>query len=126
MQLTFSVPDLLDWLESASATEMDALSFGVVAMTSDGKVVAYNQAEAAMSGLTAARVIGRHFFSSVAPCTNNYLVAQLFEAEQDLDQTIDYVFTLRMVPTQVHLRMLKHPNAARMYLLVQRRKAHVV
>jgi photoactive yellow protein len=121
MQHTFATPDMLEKLEGLANIELDVLPFGVIAMSEDGKVVAYNRAEASLSGLTAARVIGRHFFTAVAPCTNNYLVAQPFETEQMLDLTIDYVFTLRMAPTPVQLRLLKHPKASRMYLLVQRR-----
>jgi len=124
MIFNFSDFDILPQLESMTCSAMDLLPFGVVVMDSGGHVLAYNQAEAALSGLTAARVIGRHFFTSVAPCTNNYLVAHPFEAEAELDRTIGYVFTLRMAPTQVQLRMLKHPDASRMYLLVQRRNAH--
>ena len=124
MDNLFGAPDLLNRLEGLSADDLDVLPFGVIAMTPDGNVVAYNKEEASQAGLTATRVIGRHFFTSVAPCTNNYLVAHRFENEQTLDLTIDYVFTLRMAPTPVQLRLLKHPHAARMYLVVQRRKVH--
>jgi photoactive yellow protein len=63
----------------------DALPFGVVAMVPDGTVTAYNTAEAALSGLTPSRVVGRNFFTSVAPCTNNFMVAHRFEAEPEID-----------------------------------------
>jgi photoactive yellow protein len=118
---TFSNANVVDWLTAASAESLDGLPFGVVRMAQDGTVVAYNTAEADVAGLTPARVIGRHFFTSVAPCTNNYLVAQRFETECELDATIDYVFTLRMKPTPVRLRMLRRPDLHHMYLLVERR-----
>lgn len=117
----FSTPDIISFLDTRDFAAYDAFSFGVIAMAFDGTVVAYNAAEAALSGLTPARVIGRHFFSAVAPCTNNFMVAHRFETESDLDETIDYVFTLRMMPTPVRLRLLKRPGAARMYLLVERK-----
>ncbi len=122
MDNLFRAPDLLERLEGLTAAGLDALPFGLIAMTPEGIVSAYNQAEASLSGLTPARVIGRHFFTSVAPCTYNYLVAHRFENEQTLDLTIDYVFTFRMVPMPVELRMLKHPDMGRMYLAVQRRE----
>ncbi len=124
MQLAFAAPDLLQHLEVSSEAEIDALPFGVIGMALDGTVQQYNMTEAVFSGLTPARVIGRHFFTSVAPCTNNALVARRFEAEAPLDDIIDYVFTLRMAPTPVQLRLLKHPAAQCMYLLVQKRPAH--
>lgn len=115
---------LLDWLDNIPVATLDDLDFGVIGMTRDGTVAAYNRAEAKMSGLTPSRVIGRHFFTAVAPCTNNYLVAHRFEVEETLDETIDYVFTLRMAPKPVQLRLLKSPAAKHMFLVVRRRTAH--
>ncbi|MDO9711688.1 hypothetical protein [Paracraurococcus lichenis] len=60
-------------------------------------------------------------FSSVAPRTNNFMIAERFETEAEIDATIDYIFTLRMKSTPVRLRTLKRPDAQRMYLLVKRR-----
>jgi photoactive yellow protein len=73
-----------------------------------------------LSGLTPSRVVGRLFFSEVAPCTNNFMVAFRFEQEPELDSTIDYVFTLKMSPTPVRLRLLRRPDAPRRFLVVQR------
>lgn len=113
--------DLLTKLEGASNEELDALAFGVIAMDASGKVDAYNRFEAALSGLSQASVVGQNFFTAVAPCTNNFLVAQRFLDEPTLDATIDYVFTLKMRPTKVVLRLLQGPEARRKYLLVARR-----
>lgn len=124
MSPSFADAELNDWFETATVEDLEILPFGVIGMTLDGMVIAYNKAEAALAGLTPSRVIGRHFFTSVAPCTNNYMVAQRFEGEAGLDAIIDYVFTLRMAPTPVRLRLLKWPDAERMYLLVERRQAH--
>lgn len=114
--------DLLRELESASSEELDKLEFGVVAMDHTGSVDAYNRFEAELSGLSAAGVIGKNFFSAVAPCTNNFMIAQRFHDEPSLDATIDYVFTLKMRPTRVRLRLLQSPEARRKYLLVARRE----
>lgn len=117
----FAQPDLMDWLETADDAALDRLDFGVIAMSQDGIVVAYNAAESRLAGLRAGRVLGRHFFTAVAPCTNNYLIAHRYETEAEIDATIDYVFTLRMNPTKVRLRLLKRAAAPRMYLAVDRR-----
>jgi hypothetical protein len=56
---------------------------------------------------------------------NNFMVAQRFEDAVDdassLDDTIDYVLTLRMRPVKVKLRLLADPGSAMRYVLVQRR-----
>lgn len=111
--------DVLDQLLAADDDVLDALPFGVIGMDDDHQVVLYNRAESALSGLSPERVLGRHFFSEVAPCTNNFMVAQRFEEEETLDAFVDYVFTLRMKPTPVRLRLLRRTGAARQYLLVQ-------
>lgn len=121
MSLTFSQPGLFASLDAAGLAELDALAFGVIGMAPDGTVISYNTAESQVSGLTPANVIGRHFFSAVAPCANNFMVAHRFETEATLDDVIDYVFTLRMQPTKVRLRLLKQPGHSRMFLAVERR-----
>jgi photoactive yellow protein len=117
---TFSSPDLFNLIEAATQAEKDAAQFGIVQMRLDCTVAYYNPWEAALAGLSADRVCGRHFFSDVAPCTNNFLVAQRFCDAEELDVIIDYVFTLRMRPTAVKLRLLKSARGAHQYLLVQR------
>ena len=107
-------------LEAMSAQALDELAFGVVRMRADGEVVAYNAWESKMAGLSRERVLARNFFAEVAPCTNNYLVAERFMSEPELDATLDYVFTLRMKPTAVRLRLLRSATADHMYLLVTR------
>ena len=71
-------------------------------------------------GLSPDFVKGRRLFEAVAPCMNNYLVAQRFEDEPDLDTTIDYVLTFKMRPVSVKLRLLRKPDRERRYVLVQR------
>jgi photoactive yellow protein len=117
----FAETSLFDWLESAPDAALDQLPFGVVALAQDGSVACYNTAESALSGMTRDRVLGRPFFTGVAPCTNNFMVAHRYETEPELDATIDYVFTFKMAPVAVRLRMLKRPGGRRMYLLVERR-----
>ena len=114
-------PGLLAWLEGATAAELDGLPFGVVAMAPDSTVQHYNLAESRLAGLAPGRVVGRPFFSGVAPCMNNPLVAERFAAETNLDALIDYVLTLRMSWQKVRLRLLKAASARRMYLVVERR-----
>jgi photoactive yellow protein len=115
------VPDLATTLERV---EVDRRTFGVIGFDADGIVQVYNHAESQAAGLLPERVLGRHLFETVAPCMNNFLVAQRFEdaaaLAQPLDDTIDYVLTLRMRPTPVRLRLLADPKLRWRYVLVQR------
>jgi len=113
-------PDLHDQLDRLSQAELDAMEFGVVRMSTSGKVVAYNAYESRLAGLSRERVIGKHFFTEVAPCTNHYIVSVRFDAPINLDALVPYVFTLRMRPTHVQLRLLKKERSTYQYLIVAR------
>jgi photoactive yellow protein len=111
---------LLSDLEQMSSAEVDQLTFGVVGISTDGLVELYNAAESRLAGLPADTVMGTPFFLSVAQCMNNFLVAQRFIDEAELDATLSYVLTFRMRPTPVTLRLLKSSASARSYVLIQR------
>ena len=99
---------------------LDALPFGVVGLSSAGIVEIYNATEAQLAGLQRETVLGTHYFAVTAQCMNNFMVAQRFEDEAEIDAIIDYVLTLRMRPTPVRLRLLKAPQTERRYILIQR------
>lgn len=127
--LSFADAELLAELERCSDDELDALDFGVIGLDGEGRVVRYNAFESQAAGLSPARVLGQPLFTTVAPCMNNFMVAQRFEdaaeSAQALDLTIDYVLTLRMRPVKVKLRLLAAAATAgaaqRRYVLVLRR-----
>ena len=112
--------DLATCLDELAPETLDQLEFGVIRMDRSGRVTAYNATEAEISGLAETDVVGKDFFAQVAPCTNNYLVAQRYKDEPELDESINYVFTYRMLPTPVRLRMLKRQGSPHQYLVVQR------
>lgn len=110
----------MEQLEAGPPDWLDQLSFGVIGMTTEGSVDVYNATEAKLAGLSTSRVLGRQFFSEIGVCMNNFMVAQRFADEPELDATIAYVLTLRMRPTPVRLRLLQESGTARSYILVQR------
>ena len=120
----FDTPRLVERLDALPETALDDLDFGVIGFDAANVVRRYNAYESRAAGLSSARVLGHDLFTAVAPCMNNYLVAQRFEdaaAEgSELDATIDYVLTLRMRPVKVRLRLLAAPAADHHYVLVQR------
>lgn len=121
---SFNEAMLLDRLDLLSDPELDELDFGVIGFDAEGVVQRYNAFESKAAGLSLSRVVGHALFTVVAPCMNNYLVAQRFEdaaaANEALDDTIPYVLTLRMRPVKVHLRLLAQPAMAHRYVLVER------
>ncbi len=122
--LAFDESGLLEQLDLLSDVELDGLGFGVIGFDTEAIVRRYNTYESQAAGLSPARVLGHGLFTLVAPCMNNYLVAQRFEdaaAEGTrLDETLDYTLTLRMRPVKVKLRLLAAVDAAHRYVLVHR------
>ena len=108
--MNFSSVSLSD-LDSADTSALNTADFGIVKMTHDGKITEYNDWQSSFAHIPKEIATGRHFFSEVAPCTNNYLVSGRYETNSTLDETMDYVFSLRMRPTDVVLRLLKGPDA---------------
>jgi len=125
-QLTFDQPDLFTAIDIASPAVLDDLAFGVIGFDAETVVTHYNAFESRAAGLTPQRVLGQPLFTLVAPCMNNFMVAQRFEdAAQSgtaLDETIDYVLTLRMRPVKVKLRLLAGAERGTRYVLVHRLK----
>lgn len=123
--LSFAAPGLQARLAQLSAEDLDRLDFGVIGFDAETTVRQYNRTESDAAGLTPARVLGQPLFTNVAPCLNNFMVAQRFEDAHDeasmLDDTIDYVLTLRMRPVKVKLRLLAEPGSGMRYVLVQRK-----
>jgi photoactive yellow protein len=97
--IAFTDNNLPRWLPSASGADLDTLDFGTIGIDADGVVCRYNTFESRAAGLSPERVLGHPLFTVVAPCMNNFLVAQRLEDALayggSLDATIDYVLTLR-------------------------------
>jgi photoactive yellow protein len=122
--VSFEDPEVLDHLDRATDADLDRLDFGVIGFDDQGIVRRYNALESSLAGLSPGRVLGNGLFTVVAPCMNNFMVAQRFEdayvACRKLDVEVDYVFTLRMRPVRVRLRLLAQPGGHVRYVLVQR------
>jgi photoactive yellow protein len=123
--ICFSTDSLFAVLQEQDEVQRDALAFGVIGFDAEGIVQSYNAVESRMTGLSRATVVGSDLFKVVAPCMNNFMVAQRFVDTIDnglsLDAIIDYVLTFRMRPTQVQLRMMSEPGAPLRFLAIQRR-----
>jgi photoactive yellow protein len=123
--LTFDDANMAARLAGLSTAELDGLDFGVIGFDTDTFVTQYNAYESKAAGLSPERVVGYPMFTVVAPCMNNFLVADRFEDAQanaePLDATISYVLTLRMRPVKVALRLLAEPGYAFRYILVYRK-----
>ena len=122
LSLNFNQPNLGAELSALDDAELDNLDFGVIGFDRENVVRRYNAFESKSTGLSLGRVLGHSLFDVVAPCMNNFMVAQRFEdaaiSGAPLDATITYVLTLRMRPVKVQLRLLASSDITIRYVVV--------
>jgi photoactive yellow protein len=106
---------------------LDQLPFGVVTLNRKGRVLRYNQAEAALASRSAASTIGLDFFADVAPCTNVKAFRGRFDdfaqSEESGVECFDFAFVFRWGLHDVSITMLRKRGQAEINLLVRERSA---
>lgn len=115
-------PETIDRLPTMDRAAIDALEVGVVGVDDKGVILVYNAAESRLSGLDAAAVEGRNFFTQVAPCCNNRLLYGRFKegvAQDSLALTLPYTFTYKMKPTNVTVQLARTQRTN--WILIARR-----
>jgi photoactive yellow protein len=92
---TAPAPDLLlRRIDAFDERRLDELPWGVIQLSHEGVVLQYNRYEEGLAGRRAAEVIGRNFFTEVAPCTDVQEFAGRFRegvAAGVLHETFDFV-----------------------------------
>lgn len=99
-----------------SPEELDTLPYGLICLDAQGRVVHYNDTESRMARLPKGKVVGRNFFTDVAPCTR----VREFEGQfQDLVRnpsrirvrSFDFVFRFRH--SEQHVTIVMTPARTR-------------
>ena len=94
----------IERIENFGERELDELPFGAIRLDRNGTILSFNQTEAALSGRRKEKVLGRNFFTEVAPCTNVQEFAGKFRegvAKGTLHTVFPYIFDHEMEPRQV-------------------------
>ncbi len=118
--MDFYTKNITDFLNKSDEITLNTLNFGIIGFNNNGIITVYNKTEENMSGLSYSTVINQPLFTLVAPCLNNYLVALRFETEPVIDEVIPYVFSFKIKPCRVKLRLIKSPESSVNYILVER------
>ena len=94
----------LESIDRMSPEELDELPFGAIRLDRNGTILKYNMTESKLTGRDPKRVIGRNFFTDVAPCTNVQSFAGRFRegvAKGDMHVIFPYRFDFEMAPRDV-------------------------
>jgi photoactive yellow protein len=109
-------------IRSVSEQELDALPYGVVQLDAHGVILRYNAFEAGLSGLSKKKVLGKNFFTQVAPCTDLKEFHGRFRegvAAGELHCTFRYHFAFRKNPRDVTVTLFFNPVDKTGWVLVQ-------
>ena len=98
----------LEAIDRMTERQLDELPFGAIRLDRDGRVLSYNIRESQLTGRRKEKVIGRNFFTEVAPCTNVQSFAGRFREgveRKDMHVIFPYRFDFEMAPRDVTVTM---------------------
>jgi photoactive yellow protein len=110
-------------LAQMTREQLDGLPYGVIELDADGRILTYNAGEAELSGRQPEKVIGKNFFTQVAPCTDvrdfHGRFVDLIE-HRSVNHEFDFVFTFDP-PVTVHIIMLYEQEEKTVWVIVERK-----
>ena len=107
-------------------SQLDELPFGAIRLDKQGKVLSYNMTESKLTGRDPKRVIGRNFFTDVAPCTNVQGFAGRFRegvAKGDMHVIFPYRFDFQMAPRDVSVTLFYSKQSDTAWVFVREANA---
>ena len=121
--LQFDQADIENVMSRLDDSEIDQLAFGAIQLDGKGTILSYSQREATITGRDPGSVIGKNFFTDVAPCTRRPEFHGRFEEgvrKGKLSVIFDYVFDYKMNPTKVRVHMKNAIRGDTYWVLVKR------
>lgn len=111
--VSFGADHIENSLAEMTAAEIDELPFGVVQLNGAGRVLMYNATEMEITGCIAGDVIGKNFFTTVAPCTDVPAFRGRFEAgvkSGKMNVLFEWAFGDRGGMVQVHMKQAREAD----------------
>ena len=113
----------VDELAQMTLEQLDKLPYGVIELSANGTILTYNAGEAEISGRKPEKVIGRNFFTEVAPCTAvrefHGRFVDLIE-HRAVNYEFDFVFSFDP-PLNVSIAMLYEQAENTVWVIVKRK-----
>jgi len=84
--------------------KLNELPFGAIRLDKEGRILSFNKYEADLTGRDPNRVVGRNFFTEVAPCTNVKSFAGRYREgveKGEVHVVFPYKFDFKMAPRDV-------------------------
>ena len=119
MSIQFNDPGMIHKLVVMSPVQRDRAHFGIIELDHNHVVIGYNRYERNFSGLYLHEVKGKLFFDDIAPCAKNFMISERLNRAQELDVTFNYMFTYKLEPFNVRVRLLKSKKYPTRFVLVK-------
>ena len=119
----FGSNDIENKLASMNKDQFDDVAFGAIQLDENGTIIKYNAAEGDITGRDPEAVVGKNFFTDVAPCTNSKEFKGKFDEgvkNGDLNTMFEYTFDYDMKPTKVKVHMKKALTGDTYWVFVKR------
>lgn len=119
----FGATDVENRMAKMSPKDVDTLAFGAIQLDAKGNILKYNAMEGQITGRDPATMIGKNFFTEVAPCTNTPTFKGEFTKgvlAGNLNTMFAYTFDYDMKPTKVKVHMKKAVGDATYWIFVKR------
>ena len=122
-QVRFEQDDVANVLGKLRQEQIDQLSFGAIQVDHLGNILYYSAMEGQITGRNPDEVVGKNFFSDVAPCTHRPEFYDRFihgVRDDNLNVMFEYVFDYNMQPIKVKVHMKKALDGKTYWILVKR------
>ena len=116
-------PELYQKIDSMSPAELDTLPQGTIQLDRDGKILQYNASEERLANIQRANVIGKNFFTEVAPCTDVQAFHGRFREgirKKVLHETFRYHFSFRKNPTDVSVTLFYSSRSETVWVFIRK------
>jgi photoactive yellow protein len=119
----FGADNIENEIANMDDSQIDGLAFGAVEVDKNGTILRYNAGEGEITGRNPDEVVGKNFFTEVAPCTQSEEFYGAFKKgveSGNLNTLIEYTFDYKMQPTKVKVHMKKALNGDSYWIFVKR------
>lgn len=109
-------------VHNLTAHDVDGLPFGLIALDGAGRVVRYNRYEERMARLDRTDVLGRHFFTEVAPCTARTEFETTYRRLLDAgggEADFEFIFRFTTGHRLVRIRMIVDPDRDEQLIMIR-------
>jgi photoactive yellow protein len=121
--VAFGRMDVENVLAKMNDAQLNTLAFGAIELDAGGRILKYNAVEGAITGRDPKTMVGKNFFTEVAPCTNRPEFKGVFDTGvrgNNLNTLFEYVFDHQMKPTKVKIHMKRGISSNSYWIFVKR------